>query len=307
MGNFFKSLFSSTKGSDFDIFKYDGVRAQRMGKLAYAIKCFEEALAIQDDFETMTMLASAYLANHQTEEALEVANRMVGIAPENVEAYMARVNVLFIMDKEQDVIADCKKILELDGENFAARFLMAKAKRTIKEYDGAIGDLTKAVGLKEDFAAAWSLRAEVLYETGKPAEALPDIEKAISLETEEESFYLIRGKIHEALNDLDAATADFNEALGLNPFNEEASLLSASLLIRQGKADDAIAILDEILELKPDSLKALMERAKAKALKGDKEGAATDLAAAKGQGAGDKEQGDTDAVDFNKMYEGGIF
>ena len=49
MGNFFTSLFSSSKPAEatedkakneqknFDILKYDGVRAQKMGKLAYEL------------------------------------------------------------------------------------------------------------------------------------------------------------------------------------------------------------------------------------------------------------------------------
>ena len=63
MGNFFTSLFSSNKGEEnnkekieqknFDILKYDGVRAQKIGKHAYAIKCFNEALNLQEDFETL--------------------------------------------------------------------------------------------------------------------------------------------------------------------------------------------------------------------------------------------------------------
>ena len=60
MGNFFTSLFSSSKNEDtaegkikndqknFDILKYDGVRAQKIGQVAYAIKCFTEALNIQE-------------------------------------------------------------------------------------------------------------------------------------------------------------------------------------------------------------------------------------------------------------------
>lgn len=67
MGNFFTSLFSSSKPAEatedkakneqknFDILKYDGVRAQKMGKLVYAIKCFTEALNIQEDFETIEL------------------------------------------------------------------------------------------------------------------------------------------------------------------------------------------------------------------------------------------------------------
>ena len=72
MGNFFTSLFSSSKSEDtaegkakndqknFDILKYDGIRAQKIGQVAYAIKCFTEALNIQEDFETMNHLVSAY-------------------------------------------------------------------------------------------------------------------------------------------------------------------------------------------------------------------------------------------------------
>ena len=65
---FFKSFFSGKQDKpetekqkneqkNFEIFKYDGMRAQRMGRPDYAIKCFTEALAIQDDFETMSYLS----------------------------------------------------------------------------------------------------------------------------------------------------------------------------------------------------------------------------------------------------------
>ena len=55
---FFKSFFSGKPANpeeekqknnqkNFEIFKYDGMRAQRMGRADYAIKCFTEALALQ--------------------------------------------------------------------------------------------------------------------------------------------------------------------------------------------------------------------------------------------------------------------
>ena len=61
---FFKSFFSGKPANpeeekqknnqkNFEIFKYDGMRAQRMGRADYAIKCFTEALALQEDFETI--------------------------------------------------------------------------------------------------------------------------------------------------------------------------------------------------------------------------------------------------------------
>lgn len=64
---FFKSLFGGSNTPEtekekndkknFEILKYDGIRARHMGKLPYAIKCFEEAVAINDEMETLTLLA----------------------------------------------------------------------------------------------------------------------------------------------------------------------------------------------------------------------------------------------------------
>ena len=69
---FFKSFFSGKPANpeeekqknnqkNFEIFKYDGMRAQRMGRTDYAIKCFTEALALQEDFETMGYLVQVYI------------------------------------------------------------------------------------------------------------------------------------------------------------------------------------------------------------------------------------------------------
>ena len=69
MPNFFKSFFSGkseTPESEnrkndrkrFEIFKYDGLRAQRMGRPDYAVKCFTEALAIEEDSRQWVISAS---------------------------------------------------------------------------------------------------------------------------------------------------------------------------------------------------------------------------------------------------------
>ena len=147
MGNFFKSLFSSSKAAtpeeekskndqkNFDILKYDGVRAQKIGQVAYAIKCFTEALKLQEDFETMTYLVAAYTTANKAEEALEVLNRMVELEPDHINTLLTRVNVLFMLDKDADVIADRRHILELEETNHLAWFLMGKAKRTTSDLE----------------------------------------------------------------------------------------------------------------------------------------------------------------------------
>ena len=82
---FFKSFFSGKSETpesekqkndqkNFEIFKYDGLRAQRMGRPDYAVKCFIEALAIKEEFETMGYLSQLYIQMGETAIALLAAS-----------------------------------------------------------------------------------------------------------------------------------------------------------------------------------------------------------------------------------------
>ena len=78
---FLKSLFSGNTQQNtendkqkniqkkFDIFKYDGMRAQRAGQIDFAIKFFTEAIALQKDFEAMNYLSQAYIQKGELDDA----------------------------------------------------------------------------------------------------------------------------------------------------------------------------------------------------------------------------------------------
>ena len=98
MPNFFKSFFSGKSETpesekqkndqkNFEIFKYDGLRAQRMGRPDYAVKCFIEALAIKEEFETMGYLSQLYIQMGETAKARELLEKMAGVADEKRTAH----------------------------------------------------------------------------------------------------------------------------------------------------------------------------------------------------------------------------
>lgn len=320
MGNFFTSIFSSSKAEtpeeekekndrkNFDLFKYDGIRAQKIGQLNYAIKCFAEALNIREDFETMSYLVAAYTAAGAPEKSLGVLDRMAVLEPAHVPTLLTRVNLLFILDREPEAVAVCERILELDPANYQSLYLLAKARRTTGDLLGALAALTRALALKDDFAEAWLLRAEILLDMHQAAEALPDVEKAVALLPEEENAWLLKGRIHEALGEAALAAADYRQALDLNPFHEEAILLAGGLLISGGKPDEAVAFFDEALETLPASGKIYAERGRAKNLRGDKEGAFEDLKKALELNPDGEEARRLEGQhNFDNLYKGGIF
>ena len=99
MPNFFKSFFAGKTENpeeekqknakkNFEIFKYDGLRAQRMGRPDYAIKCFNEALAIEEDFETLNYLSQLYIQTGEFGKAHELLERMIALEPELTSTYL---------------------------------------------------------------------------------------------------------------------------------------------------------------------------------------------------------------------------
>ena len=280
---FLSSLFGgnkdaeSKKEKDFDILKYDGIRAQRIGKLTYAIKCFKEAIEIQEDLETMNHLATTYTQTNQMEEAKATVIRMTEIASEEPIHFLSLANICYMMEDYQGMDEACKKALSINDQIPVAYFLSAKASIGLGNGINAIAMLTKALMLKDDYTEAYLLRAEVLWKMRQAKDAMEDIEKLLALNPEDESALLLKAEIIAANGDATQAMNHINEVLSMNPFNEMAYLLKGNLFLALKEMDKAIEVYNEAIELKPDFAQAYHERGRAKLEKGDKDGSMEDM------------------------------
>lgn len=285
---FFKSFFSGKSDSpanekqkneqkNFEIFKYDGMRAQRMGRTDYAIKCFTEALAIQEDFETMGYLAQVYTQTNELDEAHKLLERMTEIEPEHTSTYLSLANVCYMQEDYPAMAGAAKKAIEIEEGNAMAHYLLGKADNGQGDGIICIAHLTKAIVLKDDFIEARLLRAEALVQMQQYKEAMEDIDTILAQDPEDESAILLRGKIEEATGNKEKAESSYQKVTELNPFNEQAFLYLGQLYITQNKLAEAIELFTEATELNPNFAEAYHERGRAKLLNGDKEGSAEDM------------------------------
>lgn len=285
---FFKFFFSGKSDSptnekqkneqkNFEIFKYDGMRAQRMGRTDYAIKCFIEALAIQEDFETMGYLAQVYTQTNELDEAHKLLERMTEIEPEHTSTYLSLANVCYMQEDYPAMAGAAKKAIEIEEGNAMAHYLLGKANKGQGDGIMCIAHLTKAIVLKDDFTEARLLRAEALVQMQQYKEAMEDIDTILAQDPEDESAILLRGKIEEATGNKEKAESSYQKVTELNPFNEQAFLYLGQLYITQNKLAEAIELFTEATELNPNFAEAYHERGRAKLLNGDKEGSAEDM------------------------------
>lgn len=288
MANFLKSLFGGkpedplaekerNNKKNFEIFKYDGLRAQRMGQLEYAIKCFNEALSIEEDFETMSYLTGVQVQLGKLEEARLVLEQMSRLEPELASTYLTLANVCFMQEDYENMKTYAGKAIELDNENPVSYLLLAKAERGLKDEFAAIAHLTQAISAKENYTEAYLMRAEILQNMQQYVEAMKDVGIILAHTPDDESALLLRGKLKEATGNTEEARKDYTEVTELNPFNEQAYLYLGQLLIAGKEFDKAIECFNEAIEINPGFAQAYYERGRVKLLKGDKEGSVEDM------------------------------
>ena len=279
----FSSLFGGNKTPEenkeknFDILKYDGIRAMNIGKLTYAMKCLEEATAIREDLETMQHMANIHIRMNRMDEARSVVTRMAELAPERADILLSLANVCYMQEDYAAMNEACQKALKLDGQNPVGYFLSAKAAVGLRNGIQAIAMLTKAIMQNAEFTEAYQLRAEVLMEMRQTKEAQEDIEKLLELNPDDENALLLKAEILTLQKNDEEAMALMEQVLALNPFCEKAYLLKGTFYLIKGDFDKSIAVYDEAIEMNPNFAQAYHQRGCVKLSKGDNKGSAEDL------------------------------
>ena len=259
--NIFKKLFGGQKTTeevkqekekDFDMVKYDGVRALRMHQFDLAAKSLEHALQLNaEDLECRDYLSQAYISMGDLQKAYEQLQILSEAQTDNVAVLLRMADVAYMMENYTAMSEVCDKALHLDTSNLQTYLYYAKACRGLGEPIRAVAVLSLAIKLREDYYAARLLRGTILLENHLLDDAAQDAD------------YLFTH---------------------LEP-NEDVLLLKARVLKAQEKMKEAEQVYGMVIEVNPFSLDAYRERSEVRRSLGDSAGAAEDEAAAKEMGA----------------------
>ena len=279
----FSSLFGGNKTPEenkeknFDILKYDGIRAMRIGKLVYALKCFEEATAIKEDLETMQHQANTYVRMNRMDDARQLMVRMTELAPDQPLVFQSLASLCYMQEDYPAMNEACQKALALNDQDPSTYFLSAKAAVGLNNGIQAIAMLTKAIMLNEEFVEAYQMRAEILWTMRQAKDANEDIEKLLSMNPEDENALLLKAEIMAVSGAEEQALEVIDQVLALNPFCEKAYLLKGSYFLVKQAFDKAIAVYDEAIEMNANFAQAYHERGRGKLAMGDKKGSMEDM------------------------------
>lgn len=261
---FFKSLFGGQQESpeeqkhneearQFDVLKFDGVKALRLRQPDHAILCFDNALKLHEDLEIRDYLSQAYIMNNDMASALEQLDILTKAEPENIDIRLRTAHVHFMNEDYEAMATVCEEALTIDTENPSTLSMLARAKHGQGKTDEAIEALDKAISINEDFGEARLMRAGMLMRAGRTEEAEADAQWLLDAAPESEDVLLLCARMATMKGHDDEAAAYYNKVLEENPFCQDAFVERAAIRKRQGDeagyADDMAAAR----EMNPES------------------------------------------------------
>lgn len=273
--NFFKKLFGSQNTSEevkeeknFDVLKYDGVRALRMQQFDYAAKCLVLALELNaDDLECRDYLSQAYISLGDMQNAYTQLMAISAAQPNNVAVLLRMADVLYMTEDYAAMAEVCEKALQLDSENIMTYYIYAKAYKGLNDLDAAVAMLSKAIDRREDFDVARLLRGNVLLEKNQTAEAAIDADNLYQRIEENEDVLLLKARVEKALGNLKEAEKVYTKAIDFNPFLIEAykerSEVRSALGNTAGAKEDQTRV-DEMEQNIPQPTEGIEENIKKK-------------------------------------------
>lgn len=151
------------------------------------------------------------------------------------------------------------------------------------DHDCAIAELSQAMKhLPGEYSLHYN-RGFAYFAKGRYEQALDDYSEAIRLKPDLAAGYNNRCLTRAVLNrELDRAKADCDHAARLVPDRVEPRDTLGFLYLRMGNFSEALLQYDAVLQVDPRHARALYGRGYAKARRGDPEGGAADMAAARG-------------------------
>lgn len=239
---------------NFDLLKYDGVKAMKIGQPDYAVKCYREALKIKEDPEVRDYLSQALIQKGELAEAAEQLRLLAEAEPNNEAIVLRTAQVAYMMEDYAQMATACERAMQLNPSSAIAHYLKAQACLGQQNVVEAIAMLTKTISLQEENADAYLLRAQTLLAMGDVKGAADDAAWLLENAGDHEEVLLLNARVAARRQLTDEALAFYEQVTEVNPFSIEAYQERGQLRFNLGDKAGAEQDMQKVLELNPNAL-----------------------------------------------------
>jgi tetratricopeptide (TPR) repeat protein len=244
------------------------VAIEALGRIAdrAAVKAIARFLALIEDEQEACLAGEALI---------KIGGDEAGRAVMEKQQRLGSLSVFY--DRMAPLLARSAKISSTPGA-LTAKDLKDRGidRASIKDFDGAIADLTSSIALDPKDPFAWYNRALVHFEKRELDASLADASRAVKLKPEDGGFLSFRGNVRRLRGDLDDALEDLDKAIELEPRRVTSLVYRGQARRAAGDFPGAIADLTSAIAIDGGSVAAWSNRGFVKKQAKDYQGALAD-------------------------------
>ncbi|MBA2723120.1 MAG: tetratricopeptide repeat protein [Methylibium sp.] len=160
---------------------FDGLACFGARRFAEAQQHFLAALAlVPGRVSVLANLAATQLALSRPQEALESADQVLAVEPDNRDAWIHRASALGDLGRHEEALAGHDKVLALDGGLAEIWLRRGQTLQSLNRHDEALVSYERALAIDPTRARAWSNLGGILREAKRLDEAAHAFEQAIA-------------------------------------------------------------------------------------------------------------------------------
>jgi Tfp pilus assembly protein PilF len=207
------------------------------------------------------------------QEALQQAQEVLSVMPNNEDAVAARAEAYRISGKLGDSKTNWTKLCEIQPNNSEYWRRLGTVEAMQKDSASALTHFRKALELKNDFTLAISDILNLHMKDKHFDAALVELDRIEKTSSPSDEIHRFRGEVFWAKGDTNSAESEFRKAIEINPNNYQTYILLGQLNVQRNNLQQAIKEVDQLIAKNDKLLSAYLLKAYYSQLSKDNAGA----------------------------------
>jgi len=221
----------------------------KLGKVEEAIVCCEEAVLIGLDKIFFFPLKINLLLRVRKQEALELNDELLGIFPDNKDAYNTKIRLLADLDRKEEALGVANIAITTFPDDLNIHCQKALLLYEMDRKEDSIRYCDSLTSWDPNYVKAYELKIRLLRECKRPEDALKVILNAIIIFPENLAFSGLKSDLLVELGMREEALKCCNEMIDIDPRHLTAYLKKIDILFHLYRYEEELDCVDQVLGL----------------------------------------------------------
>lgn len=212
----------------------------------------DDAIALAQKSRLILYQVEQFRVNDRVEEAWQIADRSVQLAPNESLPYIARSNAYRIKQEYEKALADATTAVQRDPNNVMAHVIRGFCCHHLHDLEGMRREAEIGMELDPEYPEARATYVAYLFAKGRLSEGMQELDRAIAIAPDMAALYFLKGYGFEKQRQHREAVAQYSLAIQCNDQIPGYYCRRALSHVNAGNVSSAMADIAAAEKIMPD-------------------------------------------------------